>query len=127
MSKFKAGDKVRFIHKDSDKHFIKGNIYNVIKNSDQAFWIEKDETNQKNGWNEEYFELVEEKKKYYKWNVQVTFVTGMDISILDISETEHHVSEDKIEDYIAFLVKKHKSDGIVEKRFNKIEDKFVEE
>lgn len=141
MSKFKVGDKVKCISSISansggpkvGQEFI---ITSIEDRDSKNYYIGfklnsyKAKPDIQSGkvpnWGSSCFKLIPA-TKHYKWHVQVTFITNMDISMLHISETDHHVSEDKIEDYIEFLVKKHKSDGIVEKRYNKIENKFVEE
>lgn len=130
MSKFKAGDKVRCL-KDSTKFkgkisFTKGKIYEVIKDSSQHFWIKSDNQGDQNGWNEAYFELVQEKEKHYKYGYEIYYAKNDEIYILTIDESEHYIPFDKIEDYVEFLVKQ-KNGILIQRLWWRLEDKFVEE
>lgn len=88
---FKPGDKIRALNTSYRKHYIAGNIYTVKKYQNNN-WIftELDESGSTtNGWGDHHFVLVP--TRHYKWRIIHRDGT--------IEKTEHHVAEDKIDDY----------------------------
>jgi hypothetical protein len=98
---FRPGDKVRCI--DMPIHYCDklniGNVYTVdeIRNS----WLLVKENNKINAYEQVFFELVQEKEKHYKWSIMIEYISGKKVLF---NPTEHYVSENKIEDYIAHVL-----------------------
>lgn len=133
MSKFKAGDKVQALKnlKCSVSGCVieKNKVYECLGRSD--YYPEdmikiQDKSGKMMGWNENNFELVQEKEKHYKHKIIINFDLKGKLNVLHIEESEHYVSPDKIEDYIIYLLTQQ-GGTFLSREWWRLEDKFVEE